>query len=96
MAKPLDIWAYGITIFLYWNDNLPKAYQNKNATRQEFEKIVEESDFNSVIDNEILNSSDEFKTFLKKILSRDPTQRPTFADILKDQFFAERVEETFA
>jgi serine/threonine protein kinase len=28
LAKPLDVWAFGITIFLYWNDNLPKAYAN--------------------------------------------------------------------
>ena len=23
LAKPLDVWAFGITIFLYWNDKLP-------------------------------------------------------------------------
>ena len=40
LPKPLDIWAYGITIFLYWNDNLPLAYQNQEMSRQEFEDVV--------------------------------------------------------
>jgi len=48
-----------------------------------------------VVEDEIKNGSDTFKALLKKTLTRDPSQRPTFADILSDQFFAERVEETF-
>lgn len=95
MPKPLDVWAFGITVFLYWNDNLPLAYQNQDATRQEFEEIVEKTNFTSVIEDEIKNASGAFKAFLKKVLARDPSQRPTFAEILKDDFFADRQEEKF-
>jgi serine/threonine protein kinase len=43
----------------------------------------------------VADASDEFKSLLKRILSKDPTQRPTFADILSDPFFANREEEKF-
>ena len=61
---------------------MPKAYQNQDATRQEFEEIVEKTDFIAVIEDELKESSDTFRSLLKKILSRDPSQRPTFAKIL--------------
>jgi len=95
LPKPLDVWAFGITVFLYWTDKLPQAYQNQEVTQQEFAKIVENLDFNAAVEKEVVAASSEFETLLKRILTKDPAQRPTFADILDDQFFAGRVEETF-
>lgn len=41
-------------------------------------------DFDVVVEDEVTDASDQFKTLLKKIFSKDPTQRPTFDDILAD------------
>ena len=49
LAKPLDVWSFGIVLFVYMTLNLPFDHKLED---QAFEEAIKTTDYNSLIDTE--------------------------------------------
>ncbi len=81
----MDIWAYGISLYVYLNDKLPFIDEtNPERKLNDFEEILKNVDIVDEITKEYKakNFSDELIDLQLKLLARDPNDRPQFKDIL--------------
>ena len=91
LAKPLDVWAYGICIFVYLKNKLPVSHNS-----QDFENQVVATDFAKLVETELKDFSWDLVQLVKACLAKEPAVRPTFAQILKHSWFEGRQEETLS
>ena len=85
LPKPLDVWSFGITMYVYFTDNLPyplEGSMEQNIANCDYKKVISEMD-----------CSDLLKDLLGSILDFDPVKRPSFKQILAHTWFEGRVEE---
>lgn len=87
LPKPLDVWSFGITLYVYFTNNLPYPLSG------DMEKSIQDCDYKNKISE--LDCSDSLKELLGTILDFDPVKRPTFKQILAHKWFEGRVEEVF-
>ena len=73
LAKPLDVWAFGVSLYAYLANSLPVSAE---GSHQQFVKDHNEANFEEIINN--LDVTTELKDLLKSILDRNPQQRPSF------------------
>lgn len=79
MPKPLDVWAYGITIFVYLFNNLPYADFEEKEKDFDIEALQDKINFQELIDQKCEGKfSDDLIDLMKKVLNKDPVQRLTF------------------
>ena len=79
MPKPLDVWAYGITMFVYLFNNLPYADFEEDGKDFDIEGLQDKINFAELIDQKCQGKfSDDLIDLLKSILNKDPKQRYTF------------------
>ena len=92
----MDVWAYGITLYVFLLNSLP--FLNKEGRKIEnYEDILKVVDVEAEI-REVYkanNFSQELIDFQLKLLKRDPLERPSFAQILEDPWFSDRKPEVF-
>ena len=68
--KALDVWAFGITVFIYIQDSFPFSDTGN------IDKNIINTNFAEQVDS--LTVSSDLKTLLKQILHMNPSSRPTF------------------
>ena len=98
LPKPLDIWAYGISLYVYLTNSLPFIdYEDDNKQLNNFEAILEKVDIKEEITKvyKAKKFSDELIDLQLQLLNRNPKERPQFKDILQHAWYSERVEEVF-
>ena len=62
LAKPLDVWSYAITVYLYLTRKLP--FDHRTAD-DEFGKTLIDLDFNGVVDTQLAEFSEDLRSLLK-------------------------------
>ena len=89
---PLDVWAFGITVYIYLTNTLP--FKAKDEI--ELEKQIVETNYPEIIDKDLGgNFSPQLIDLLKSILKMNPKERLSFSEIIKHPWFVGRVEEKF-
>jgi serine/threonine protein kinase len=87
--KPSDVWAYGVTLFSAAFNHLPfnlDQGQGKTVANTVF-AVTQLLNSEELVVPEDRGYSPLLIDLLKKILSKDPSQRPTFEEIVKNPWF---------
>jgi serine/threonine protein kinase len=91
LAKPLDVWAFGVSLYAYLTNSLPVSTEGNH---QQFVKDHNEANFEEIVNN--LDVTTDLKDLLKSILDRNPQRRPSFQEILKSKWLLGKVDEVFS
>lgn len=87
---PLDVWAFGVTLFIYLTNTLPF----KAGDEHELEKVIVGMNYEELLDQQIGSKfSANLTNLMKSILKLNPKERLTFAEFIKHPWFEGRVEE---
>jgi serine/threonine protein kinase len=84
----VDIWALGVLTYIMLSGKPPFKGRSKD------EVFIEITTKNITYSGETWkNISKEAKNFVRKMLVRDPKQRSTAEDLIKDEFLVNNVEQ---
>mmetsp|Transcript_10944 Transcript_10944/g.18298 ORF Transcript_10944/g.18298 Transcript_10944/m.18298 type:complete len:183 (+) Transcript_10944:834-1382(+) len=91
LPMPLDVWAFGISLFVYLTDNLP--YENYLQC-DDVQQLVVSSNVKAIAAEKLeqMKCSEGLIQLLNSIFDRDPKKRPTFTEILEHRWLEGRVE----
>ncbi|EAX94494.1 CAMK family protein kinase [Trichomonas vaginalis G3] len=98
LPKPADVWAFGVSLYSIIFKKLPfdlDQAQGKTVANTIF-AVTELLANNNLQIPEGTGASPEVIDLITKILNKDPTERPTFADIVQHPWFnsARDIDET--
>ena len=83
-----DIWSCGILAFQLFSKQAP--YDTRKMDLEGLKNLIKDSPFPGRVDDKryILDISEQAKQFLKKILTVDPTTRPTAEQLLREDWLS--------
>lgn len=87
--KPLDVWSYGICLYVYLTNCLPY----KSHIEGDLESEIVGLDAEKLVASNLAEFSAPLKELVLLLLNRDPMKRPSFAFILGHSWFSGKVEE---
>jgi serine/threonine protein kinase len=92
--KPADVWAYGVTLFAVAFGFLPFRLdqgQGKSVANTVF-AVTQLLNTEELVVPEDRGYAPEFIDLIKQILRKDPMERPTFEEIVKNTWFTPALE----
>jgi serine/threonine protein kinase len=79
LPKPLDVWSFGITLWVYLTNNLPYGDE------ENIDKAIKDIDFKKEIAK--LRVSKDLMDLLEGVLKKDPAKRMTFYQVTEHEWF---------
>ena len=85
-AKPVDIWAYGVCLYIFIYSELPLIPENK-ANQLALLDLIRKGEINYNKNNKHSYYSSELILLLKRCLEVDPKKRITSKELVNDNYF---------